>query len=70
MPSLSPTKVAEETEHLYFSNSQLYQSRAKGDKSAKINKRSVSMKLEAPVVENKGLQCVYSQCGHGNGIGD
>ena len=22
------------------------------------------------LVENKGLQCVYSQGGHGNGIGD
>ena len=29
-----------------------------------------ALKLEAPGVENKGLQCVYSQCGHGNGIGD
>ena len=24
----------------------------------------------AMIVENKGLQCVYSKGGHGNGIGD
>ena len=31
---------------------------------------SLDTQLECILVENMGLQCVYSKGGHGNGIGD